>query len=69
MVIGDIPNSQIAEQGEQRLTLVSKGHGAMVWIVLFNQHMPIEAVHLRNGEDAYAAEGAWLSGEYLPCAT
>ena len=37
---------------------MAEGYGAVVRIVLGEQHMAVEAVHFGNGENTDAAEGA-----------
>ena len=37
---------------------MAEGHGAVVGVVLLDEHMAVEAAHFRDGEHADAAEGA-----------
>ncbi len=44
---------------------MAEGHRAVVRKMLFNQHVAVEAAHLRDGEDADAAERARRHGQHL----
>ena len=64
-VIGDVPHAQQAEGLKERAAVVPEGHRAVVGIALLQQHMSVEASHLRDGEDADAAEGAGSHRQHL----
>ena len=56
MVVLHILDAQVAEHLVKGLADMGEGHGAVVRIVLLDEYMTIEAAHLRNSEDADAAE-------------
>ena len=62
LIVGKVFNAQKAEQREKRLAAVRESDCTVMRILLLNQHMTVEAVHLRNGEDADAAKAA---GRYV----
>ena len=58
LIIGDIAHAEELEHLEQELAVVAEGHRAVVRIALLDKHVAVEAAHLRDGEDADAAEAA-----------
>ena len=58
LVVGDIGDAEVLEHLEQRLAAVGESNRAVVGIPLLDQHMTVEPAHLRDREDADAAEGA-----------
>ena len=64
-VVLNVLDAEIAEHLEEGLADVLEGNGAVVWVVLLDEDMPLEASHLRNSEDTYAAERACRNVEHL----
>ena len=58
LIIGDVAHAEELEDLEQALAVMSEGHRAVVRIALLDEDMTVEAAHLRDGEDADAAEAA-----------
>ena len=58
LIIGNIAHAEELEDLEQELAIVAEGHRAVVRIALLDEDMAVEAAHLRDGEDADAAEAA-----------
>ena len=58
LIIGDIAHAEELEHLEQELAVVAEGHRAVVRIALLDEDMTVESPHLRDGEDADAAEAA-----------
>ena len=44
---------------------MAEGDRTVVRVALLDEHMTVEAAHLRDGEDADAAEGTGLDGQDL----
>ena len=59
------PTPQVLKDLEQSLAVLAEGHGPVVGIALFHQHMPVEPAHLRDGKDADAAEGPGFHRQHL----
>ena len=57
LVEGDVGDAEVLEDGEDRFAEVAEGDGAVMREVLLDEDVAVEAAHLRNGEDADAAEG------------
>ena len=57
LIEGNVLHTQIRENRMQGFAEMSEGHGAMMRILLFNEHVTVEAPHLRNSENTDAAKG------------
>ena len=57
LVEADILDTEVTEEIEQELSIVTECYCAVVRIALFNQNVTVEATHLRNCEDTDTAEG------------
>ena len=62
LVVGNVLDAEVAEGLEERLSYVVEGYCAVVRIVLLEEHVAVESSHLRDSEEADAAEGA---GRYV----
>ena len=56
LVVGNIAHAEELEDLEQELAVVAEGDRTVVRVALLDEHMTVEAAHLRDGEDADAAE-------------
>ena len=63
LVEGDILDAQQLESLKEDLAAVCEGNAAVVGVVLGNQHVTVEALHLGDGEHADAAEGTGGNGQ------
>ncbi len=61
----DIGHTEVLEDLKEGLTAVIEGHGAVMGIALLDQHVTVEAAHLRNGKDTDAAEGTGGNRKHL----
>ena len=61
-------HADVLEDLIEGLSVMAEGHRAVMRVVLLDQHVAVEASHLRNGEDADAAEGACGDGRTSPWA-
>ena len=58
LVVGDVAHAEELEDLEQKLAVVAEGDRTVVRVALLDEHMAVESPHLRDGEDADAAEAA-----------
>lgn len=58
LVVRDVAHAQVPEDVEQHLAAVLERNGAMVREVLLDEHVAIEAVHLRDAKHGDAAKRA-----------
>ncbi len=56
LVVGDVAYSQVLEQGVECFSDVAECDCAVMRVLLADQHVAVEAAHLRNGEDSDASE-------------
>ena len=69
LVEADVLHAQQLEQLEQRLAVMAEGHRPVVGIALLDEHMAVEAAHLRDGEHADAPKEQVGTGSTSPSAT
>ena len=65
LIIGDIAHAEELEDLEQKLAVVAEGDRTVVRVALLNEDVAVEAAHLRDGEDADAAEAARMYRQNL----
>ena len=65
LVVSHILNAHVLQEVEEMLAYMREGDGTVVRIVLLDEHVTIEAAHLRNSEDTDATEGACRHVEHL----
>lgn len=58
-------HADVLEHLVQSFSIMTEGHGAVVRIVLLDEHMAVETSHLRNGENTDAAKGTGCNGKHL----
>ena len=64
-MISSIGTPDVLEDLKQLLSVVTEGHGAVVRIVLLDQHVAVEAAHFVDREHADASEGSGGDGKDL----
>lgn len=58
LIIGDVGDAEELEGLRTELAVVAEGDRTVVRVALLDETMTVEAAHLRDGEDADAAEAA-----------
>lgn len=65
VVIGDIGNAEILKYREKDLSPMAKGNRSVMGEMFSQEHIAVEAFHLRNGKDTDAPEGVCNRGEHF----
>ena len=65
LVVGDVLDAEILEHLEECLADVREGNCTVVRIALLDEHVAIEAAHLRNSEDTDTTERACRNVEHF----
>ena len=65
LIKGDVFNAEAFYRSEERFPYMRKRDGAVMWVVLGDQDVPVKAAHFRYGENADTAERASRDGKNL----
>lgn len=65
LIVGDISYAEVLKDLEKSLTIVTEGNCTVMRVLLFDEHMAVEAIHLGDCKDTDGTERLGQNVQYL----